>query len=93
MKNILVLAILLFSTFLHAGEFEMTEKISSIQKQWAIIRYQMVEERKADAYEALALQSGRLAAQFPDRAEPLIWNFSEGHAPGAWLALAAAFIA
>lgn len=74
MQNILVLTLLIFSNFIYAGDIEMTEKIESIQKQWAIIKYQMVEDRKADAYENLTLQAKLLAGRYPDNAEPLIWE-------------------
>lgn len=74
MKKFLVLTLSILSGYATAGDIEMAEKIISIQQQWAIIKYKMVEERKAEAYENLAYQSKQLAHQYPQKAEPLIWQ-------------------
>ena len=74
MKKILFFTLLIFSNLIYAVDVEMMEKIKSIQAQWAIIKYQMVEDRKADAYENLTIQAKQLAGQYPENAEPLIWQ-------------------
>ncbi|MAD27685.1 MAG: hypothetical protein CMK75_06630 [Pseudomonadales bacterium] len=48
--------------------------IAPLQQRWAEIQYQLPEDRKADAFEALAAEAGQALAQEPDDAPLLIWR-------------------
>lgn len=48
--------------------------LAAIQQRWAEIQYQVAEDDKEKAFEALAGQAEKLTASFPDRAEALIWR-------------------
>lgn len=48
--------------------------LAHIQQRWAEIRYQMPQDEKAKAFEALAREGESLVAANPDRAEPRIWQ-------------------
>lgn len=53
----------------------METGLASVQQQWAIIKYQMPdEEQQEKAIDKLAEGSAQLVAQFPNKAEPLIWE-------------------
>jgi len=63
---------LLLTSNLYASP--LTDGVYAIQKQWAEIKYQLDDDQKSDAYEALIKESESLITQFPDKAEPLIWS-------------------
>ncbi|MGM0569439.1 MAG: tetratricopeptide repeat protein [Pseudomonadota bacterium] len=48
--------------------------LAAIQQRWAEIQYQVPEDDKEQAFEALAGQAETLTARYPDRAEALIWR-------------------
>ena len=49
--------------------------IAGLQQEWAIIKYQTPnEERQEHAIASLADKADTIVAQYPDRAEPLIWR-------------------
>ena len=48
--------------------------IAPLQQRWAEIQYQLPEDQKADAFEALAAEAGQALAQEPDDAPLLIWR-------------------
>ncbi|OWL84085.1 tetratricopeptide repeat protein [Halopseudomonas aestusnigri] len=48
--------------------------IAPLQKRWAEIQYQLPEDQKADAFEALAAEAEQALAQEPDDAPLLIWR-------------------
>ena len=48
--------------------------IAPLQQRWAEIQYQLPEDQKADAFEALAVEAGQALAQEPDDAPLLIWR-------------------
>ncbi len=52
----------------------LDQGIQEIQQQWEHINYELPEKRRADAFELLEKQADALAKQFPDRAEPLVWE-------------------
>ena len=69
----LFIAVFLFQSS-YADNTDIIDEIKPIQQQWAIIKYKMVDSNKANAYENLAIRAKQLAQQYPDRAEPLIWE-------------------
>jgi len=71
-KISLGLLCLLLTSSLYASP--LTDGVYGIQKQWAEIKYQLTDDQKSDAYETLIKDSEALIAQFPDKAEPLIWS-------------------
>ena len=48
--------------------------IAPLQQRWAEIQYQLPEDQKADAFEALAAEAGQALAQELDDAPLLIWR-------------------
>ena len=49
--------------------------IAQIQQQWAVIKYQMPDEDQQEkAIDTLAGHAAALVVQFPENAEPLIWQ-------------------
>lgn len=48
--------------------------IAPLQKRWAEIQYQLPENQKADAFEALAAEAEQALAEEPDSAPLLIWR-------------------
>jgi tetratricopeptide (TPR) repeat protein len=52
----------------------LNDSIKALQKEWAIANYQVAEEKQDAAFEALTERAEALVKQYPDRAEPLIWN-------------------
>lgn len=67
----LTLALLLACTGARA---DVTEDIVPLQQKWAEIRYQMPENERAKAFEALAAEADKVTAANPGKAEALIWQ-------------------
>lgn len=57
-----------------AGAATMEQSLLDIQQRWARINYEMPAGQRADAFATLAGQAARLVAQYPERAEPLVWD-------------------
>ena len=74
MKKIILCCVVLLSQSSYAINNELMEKLLPIQKQWAVVKYKMEDEKKADAYQDLSKQAQLLVNQYPDEAEPLIWQ-------------------
>lgn len=49
-------------------------ELADIQHRWAEIQYQLPEDEKEKAFEKLASEAEQFVADYPDRAEPLIWQ-------------------
>ncbi len=53
----------------------MMEQITALQTEWARIKYQVIDEdAQVEALEKLGVQAAQIAAIYPDRAEPKIWE-------------------
>ena len=52
----------------------MSDQLLNIQHRWAEIQYRMEEDKRPDAFEELAAETKTFVADYPDRAEPLIWR-------------------
>nr|WP_228703060.1 hypothetical protein [Marinobacter nauticus] len=53
---------------------DMQAELAQIQQRWAQIQYQLPEDDKEEAFEALAKEAETFVADYPGRAEPLIWQ-------------------
>jgi tetratricopeptide (TPR) repeat protein len=72
-STIVALCGLLGAAPVQAGE-ALDQAIRQLQGAWAEARYQTPAEQQEAAYERLEKAAEMTAAQFPDRAEPLIWQ-------------------
>lgn len=52
----------------------LDQSLLEIQQQWAHINYELPADQRADAFGTLEKQAAELVHQFPDRAEPLVWD-------------------
>lgn len=57
----------------HADEVMMTELLE-LQHSWAKAKYDTAEDKQEAAFAELGKRAGNLAVQYPDRAEPLVWQ-------------------
>lgn len=72
MKWMILVMAWVLATPLWAGDLETG--LAGIQQRWAEIQYQLPEDKKEKAFEKLAAEAEAFVAQYPDRAEPLIWQ-------------------
>ena len=70
MKKILILLIA-FSFTVNA---QMTDEIKQLQKQWAIINYQIEKGKKVEAFEKLAKAATQIVISNPKNAHALVWE-------------------
>ncbi len=71
-----VLVALAFNASAYASDDPaMDAQVKHINDQWARIKYQMVgRSNQYDQIDALAKQAAQVAARYPGRAEPLLWQ-------------------
>ncbi len=69
---VISLALLLLNNSIYANNLD--DAIHDLQKQWAIANYETAEDDLDKAFEALTVKAEQTVAQFPDKAEPLVWN-------------------
>lgn len=53
---------------------DLETELASIQHRWAEIQYQLPEDQQEKAFEHLVTDVKAFVAQYPGRAEPLIWQ-------------------
>jgi len=70
----LFLAVLMVLLALPASAASMSDRLLDIQHRWAEIQYQMDEDKRSGAFEERAAETKTFVADYPDRAEPLIWR-------------------
>lgn len=70
----LIIGLFCFSFSPAALSASMMEQVVSIQKQWAVIKYQTDDALRSDEYEKLITEADALIQSNPDAAEPLIWS-------------------
>lgn len=75
MKRIAILFLALCCSAVALADEAMDREIADLQHRWAQIKYASAEDRQEDAFEKLAAEAAQVSARFPDRAEPLIWQF------------------
>lgn len=49
-------------------------KLLELQHSWAKVKYDYAEDKQETAFAGLGERAGNLAVQYPDRAEPLVWQ-------------------
>lgn len=72
MKWIVLMMVGVVAMPLWASDLE-TELVG-IQQQWAKIQYQSPESEREEAFKSLKTDAEQFVAQYPGRAEPLIWQ-------------------
>ena len=68
------LGLLLTLAATSASATTLDQSILDIQHQWAHINYTLPADKKAAAFESLEQQASALVHQYPNRAEPLVWD-------------------
>lgn len=68
------LAVLMVLLALPASAASMADRLLEIQHRWAEIQYRLDEDKRAEAFEELAAETKTFVADYPGRAEPLIWR-------------------
>jgi tetratricopeptide (TPR) repeat protein len=53
---------------------EVMEKVAGLQHEWAVANYQTPDDKKKAAFEALVAKASKVTAEYPQRAEPKIWE-------------------
>lgn len=72
MRTVSLLLVLLLA--LPAWADSLASDLARIQQRWAEIQYQVPGDDKAEAFEALAKEAEVFVDDYPDRAEPRIWQ-------------------
>lgn len=74
-KSLLMLATgLLFALALPAHADALADGISGLQHGWAQAYYQAPDAQKEASFDSLIAKAENLAAEYPARAEPMIWE-------------------
>ena len=69
---------------------EMNDEVRALQDRWAVVRYEVDEDERVDAYEELAEQADAVLAAQPDNVEAHVWT---GIIHSTWAGEASAFSA
>lgn len=72
--RIFALALLLMSMAQLSTAATLEQDIEALQNEWALANYNASGEAKLKAFDELAQRAAMLSAQYPDRAEPLVWE-------------------
>jgi len=72
--RIVAIALLLMSMAGLCAAATVDEDIEALQRDWALANYNASGEAKVKAFDELAHRASMLSAQYPDRAEPLVWE-------------------
>tara|TARA_R110002124_G_scaffold71959_1_gene192433 strand:- start:2988 stop:3644 length:657 start_codon:yes stop_codon:yes gene_type:complete len=73
-KNIMASSVALLALTASSGWAGVTEEISTLQKRWAEINYQMEGDAQSEAFASLATEADAVVSKYPDNAAPLIWR-------------------
>lgn len=71
-RALILLCMLLVALSATAGE--MQTRILAQQRQWAAIKYQWPKAERRDGLKQLLARSARLRADWPGKADPLVWH-------------------
>ncbi len=66
--------VLLLSLATFITQAQMTDEIRAIQKQWAVVNYQIPEKQKEDEFEKLAKTATQYVVNHPKNAHALTWE-------------------
>ncbi len=72
MKKLLLL--LSAVSFLAQAQAQMTDEVAAVQKQWAVVNYQIPEDDKDAAFEKLSEVATQLVLDNPKNAQALVWE-------------------
>jgi tetratricopeptide (TPR) repeat protein len=73
-KNIMASSVALLALTASSGWAGVTEEITTLQKRWAEVNYQMEGEAQSEAFASLATEADAVVSRHPDNAAPLIWR-------------------
>ena len=73
-ENIMASSVALLALTASSGWAGVTEEISTLQKRWAEVNYQMEGEAQSEAFASLATEADAVVSRHPDNAAPLIWR-------------------
>lgn len=73
-RKTLLSFMLVFLSFSNAAFAGMNEDVIQLQKSWEKLKYQTPASSQEKGFEELLEQSKSVTAQYPDKAEPLIWQ-------------------
>lgn len=73
-KKLLLCTALFASLSANIGFAGMDEDLFQLQKSWEKLKYQTPSNQQEKGFEELAQQSAKVSAQYPEKAEPLIWQ-------------------
>lgn len=68
------IAVLLMSAVGISRAASLDQEIEAVQSDWALANYSASGEAKLKAFDELVHRASLLSAQYPDRAEPLVWE-------------------
>ncbi len=77
MKKLYVLSMVMFLTWgglAKASDLATSDELLQLQHEWAHINYELADEQKESAFEALANKAHAWSEQHTDKVEPLIWE-------------------
>jgi len=75
MKSIVwVICSFFFAGMAQASELESSDKLLQLQHEWAHINYELADNQKEAAFEALDAKAHAWSAKHADKAEPLVWE-------------------
>ncbi len=66
--------VMAFAVSMPPWAVDLETELPDVQQRWADIQYQLPENQREKAFEGLATEVEAFVAQYPDRAEPLIWQ-------------------
>ncbi len=73
-KKLLLCSVLFASLSANISFANMDEDLFQLQKSWEKLKYQTPSNQQEKGFEELAQQSAKVSAQYPEKAEPLIWQ-------------------
>lgn len=74
MKKLVLAFILSLFAVVPALADEVTDRVAALAETWSHVNYEVPESRRLAEMEALADRADALVAQYPNRAEPLVWD-------------------
>ena len=70
----IVISLFVFSMFLQSAIAGVDEDVFQLKKTWEQLKYKTPLSEQEKGFEALLVQSEKVTAQYPDKAEPLVWQ-------------------
>lgn len=73
-KNIVASFVALLALTASSGWADIADEVSTLQKRWAEVNYQMEGKAQSDAFASLVTEADAVVSKYPDSAAPLIWR-------------------